>query len=156
MSAVIKTVTPFTSQDLLLEALDELGVGCRVEGNQIITDRQDYYGHQIFELSNNGAFHFQHDSSAEITNYRWRAINFREWKTVTHFLEAVDQAYKNAYGRMLDQLAEEERLREEEKKRKYVEDVRQETIARAQAQGYAIKETKQGEKIQLVLTRTIY
>ncbi|MDW7776158.1 MAG: hypothetical protein SCH39_07485 [Methanosarcinales archaeon] len=156
MSAVIKTVTPFTNQELLLEALDELGVGCHVEGRKIITDRQDYYGHQIFELSNNGAFHFQHDSSAERTNYQWRAINFREWKTVTSFLEAVDQAYKTAYGRMLDHLAEEERQREEERKRKYVEDVRQETIARARAQGYAIKESKQSGKIQLVLTRTIY
>lgn len=156
MSAIVKTITPFTSQDLLLEALDELGVGYQVKGCKIITDRQDYYGHQLFEQDNNGAFRFQHDSSAERVQYPWRAINFKEWNTVSSFLDAVDKAYRNAYDRLLERLAEEERQREEERKRQYVEKIRQETIAKAQSLGYAIKESRQGGKVKLILTRTTY
>ncbi|MCD4820942.1 MAG: hypothetical protein K8R11_02440 [Methanococcoides sp.] len=156
MSAIVKTVTPFTNQDLLLEALDELGVEYNVVGTSIITDRKDYYGHQSFELGRNGAFNFSHDSSAERTNYPWSSINFREWKTVTSFLNAVEKAYKNAYGRMIERLAEEERIREEERKKQYVEKIRNETIDRAKGQGYTIKESRQGNKVKLVLTRTVY
>lgn len=156
MSAIVQTVTPFTRKDLLLEALDELGVNYKLQGNKIVTERLDFYGHQTFEQDHDNVFRFQHDSSAERINYRWRAINFKEWKTVSSFLEAVDKAYRNAYDKLLERLAEEERQREEERKRQYVEKVRQETIAKAQSLGYAVKESKQGNKVKLVLTRTTY
>lgn len=156
MSAIVKTVTPFTRKDILLESLDELGIEYEIQGQKIITHRQDYYGHQMFEQGDDNVFRFQHDSSADRANYRWSAINFKEWKTVTSFLEAVDDAYRNAYGRLIERLAEEERQREEERKRDYVEKVHQETIAKAQSLGYSVKENKQGNKVKLVLTRTIY
>ncbi|UGV41776.1 hypothetical protein J7W08_05745 [Methanococcoides orientis] len=156
MSAIVKTTTAFTNKALLLETLDEMGVGYELKGNKVVTDRMDYYGHQCFEYGKNGSFNFQHDSSAEKMNYPWRSINFREWKTVTSFLEAVEVGYKGAYTRMLERLAEEERLREEERRKQYVESVRNETIERAKSQGYIVKETRQDNKIKLVLSRTTY
>jgi len=167
MSAVVKTLTPFVSRELLLEALDALGVSYTCEQNQIVTDRKDYYGYQIFSYSHgSGKYIFQHDSSADVgsrwTPYPWGA-NFKEWTTISSFLGAVESEYKNAYTRLVERAEEEKRLEiarrlaeEEEKKRQFIERQKQAILEKAKENGYSVKETKQGEKIHLVLVRTVY
>jgi uncharacterized protein (UPF0335 family) len=155
MSAVVKTVTPFTQRDLLLEALDELGIVYQEKGKAIITERVDYYGAQCF-IYEQGAYRFQHDSSANVQSYSWRQLNFKEWKTVSAFLGAVEKAYHQAYERLQQRLAAEERRRLEEERKRFVEQQKQAVIQRAKEQGYNIKEIRKGNKIQLQLVRTSY
>ena len=149
MSAVVKTVTPFTQRDLLLEALDELGVVYQEKGNAIMTERVDDYGAQRF-IYEQGAYRFQHDSSP------WRKLNFNKWKTVSAFLGAVEKVYHQAYERLQQRMAAEERRRLEEERKRFVEQQKQAVIQRAKEQGYNIKEIRKGNKIQLQLVRTTY
>jgi len=156
MSAIVHTLTPFISKELLLESLDILKVKYHFSENSIITDRVDYYGHQTFALLN-GRYQFEHDSSADIdSHYPWRAINFKEWKTASEFLNAVETEYNKAYGLMIERLAEEERVREEERKRELVEQQRTSIISKAKEKGYSIKEIKKDKGVQLVLTKTTH
>ena len=167
MSAVVKTLTPFVSCELLTEALDALGVSYTCRDEQIVTCRKDFYGHQIFTYSpQSGKYVFQHDSSADVGSrwnpYPWGA-SFKEWKTVSSFLEAVETEYKNAYIRLEENVEEEKRLErerrlfeEEERKRRFVEKQKQTILEKATEKGYSVKETKQGDKVRLVLVRTRY
>jgi hypothetical protein len=155
MSAIVQTLTPFVSKDLLLEALETLGVKYNLSQNRVITDRIDYYGNQSFDFIN-GKYQFVHDSSAELSRYPWRSINFKEWTKVSDFLKAVEIEYNKSYERLLERLEEEERIREEERKKEYVESQRQSIIQKAKDKGYSIKEIKKENVIQLVLTKTTH
>lgn len=94
MSAVIKTITPFLNLELLLQALD--AIDCKytvnMQGNEIVTERVDYYGNQNFILIS-GRYVLQHDSSANRELYPWRNLNVKDYKTVSNFLEAVEINY---------------------------------------------------------------
>lgn len=167
MSAVVKTHTPFISRELLLEALDALGVSYTVSQNQIVTDRKDYYGHQIFVYSStSGKYVFQHDSSADVGSrwnpYPWGA-SFREWNTVSSFLQAVDTEYNNAYIRLEERIEEEKKIEnerrlaeEKERKRQFILKQKQTILDKAKEKGYSVKETVEGNKVRLVLVRTQY
>ena len=170
MSAVVKTVTPFIDKECLLKALDNLGIKYTIKQNEIVTERVDYYGNQKF-IYQDGRYKFQHDSSANRQNYRWRNLNFKKWKTVSSFLEAVEKEYNKFYAEKIaelerlkqEALAEQERIRlEQEQKRieeerkAFVEKQKQAIIEKAKARGYTVKEKKVGNKIKLVLVRHTY
>jgi hypothetical protein len=124
MSSVVKTITPFINRDLLLQALDKIGCNYTISGNEIITDRQDYYGKQKF-VFRNGKFVFLHDSSAENMrfgpHYPWGNIDLKEYKKVSSFLNVVEKEYNAIYKYQLEELerkrlaaiAEAERLHRE-------------------------------------------
>ena len=153
MSVVIKTLTPFTECDVLIEALASLNVSTTVSGVKIITDRRDYQGLQHF-IWNGDVYVFRHDSDelgGRIVN---NAIH-RQYTPTRQFLSKLEIAYKTAYQLHLARLAEAERLRLEQERLARVEAVRSNAIAKAKAQGYRVKEQKKNGKIQLVLTRTI-
>jgi len=155
MSSVVKTVTPFINKELLCEALKAVGCNYTVQENAIVTERQDYYGKQKFELTN-GRFAFSHDSSAESMrfgpHYPWGNIDNQQYKTVSNFLKQVEEAYNEAYNNRLE--AEKKRL--EQERLEYVEKQRQTITANAKAQGYTVREEKMNEKIKLVFVRTTY
>ncbi|OCH25835.1 hypothetical protein [Aliivibrio sp. 1S128] len=153
MSVVIKTLTPFTECDVLIEALTSLNVSTIVNGINIVTDRHDYQGQQCF-VWNGDTYLFQYDSdelNGRIVN---NAIH-RQYTPTRQFLSKLEIAYKTAYQLHLARLAEAERLRLEQERLARVEAVRVKAIAKAKAQGYRVKEQKKNGKIQLVLTRTI-
>jgi hypothetical protein len=178
MSAVVKTVTPFIDKECLLKALDKLNVKYTIRQNEIVTERKDYYGNQKFVFIG-GKYKFQHDSSAEIEQYKqrwgtypngWQA-NWKEWKSVSEFLQAVEKKYNYFYKEKLAEIErkrqealaeverrrlEEEAKRLEEERKAYVEKQKQAIIEKAKAKGYAIKEKKVGNKIKLVLVRHTY
>ena len=174
MSSIVKTVTPFINEELLLKALDAIGCKYQVVGNEIITDRTDYYGRQKFVFQNN-RYCFFHDSSAERfihgPRYPWGNIDLKQHKKVSEFLKSVEDAYNEVYRKRLEELErlrleaaaeaerkrlEEERLRLERERQEYVEKQRTSIIAKAKEMGYYVQEKKVKETIKLVLVRTTY
>ena len=79
----------------------------------------------------------------------------KKYRRVAEFLTSVSEEYTTAYQRHLDKLAEQERLRLEELRKARVEATRKQVITNAKAQGYSVKEVRNGNKLQVVLTRTV-
>jgi hypothetical protein len=161
MSAVIKTITPFLNLELLLQALD--AIDCKytvnMQGNEIVTERVDYYGNQNFILIS-GRYVLQHDSSANRELYPWRNLNVKDYKTVSSFLEAVEINYNFFYNKKMEELEklsqEAERIRLENERLAFVEQQRENIISKAKEKGYSIQEEKVNGKIKLILIRNTY
>jgi hypothetical protein len=170
VSAVIKTLTPFTSEELLLEALADVGAEPilisnhsvlsqvthrgRISVGDILTNRQDYNGVQYFR-NIGGSYQISHDAEEFRGSINGRAHN-RNYRRIAEFLGDVEIAYSSARERLLGRLAEEERQKMEQERVARVEATRQQVLERAKAQGYSVREHREAGKIQLVLTRTVY
>lgn len=167
MSAIIKTATPFINKELLLQSLKNIGCNYTLNGNEILTNRTDYYGLQKFSF-NNGRYVFLHDSSAEegaqfmtqAGGYPWGNIKNQEYKSVSEFLKFLENEYKSLYQKKLEELErlrlEEERICLEQERLAFIEKQRTTIIERAKEQGYSIKEENVKGKIKLVLVRNTY
>lgn len=152
MSAVIKTLTPFVEQDVLLEALSSLGVECHVKNNLIMTDRVDYQGTQHFQI-NDGVYQLVHDSD-ELQGRLISDSLSNKYTAVKQFLGELEIAYKSTYQLKLTRAEEAERLKMERARQARVAEARGKAIAQAKEQGYSVKESHVNGKIKLVLTRT--
>lgn len=141
MSTIVKTMTPFINIEILCEALTAVGCRHTVCGDVIIMDGTM----QKFELIK-GRYSFIYERGG------WRDTTDKQYKSVNSFLKSVEKMYNYIYEARLQ--AERERL--ERERREYVEKQKQEVIARAKAQGYAVREEKVKEKIKLVLVRSTY
>lgn len=169
MSAVIKTATPFVLESVLFTALAAIGAEPKkvtnavlqgisqrnqIELGDILTNRQDYNGRQLFRLQKEH-WVLLHDSD------EWNAsivsrLSDRRYTSVTRFLSQLSLAYDVAYKQHLDQLAEQERATLENERKNRVEAIRQQSIAKAKSQGYSVKESRTAKgQIQLVMTRTV-
>jgi hypothetical protein len=151
MSARVETLTPIVSKKFLIEALDELQVNFSIRGNDIVTERIDYYGEQIF-LFKNGRYAFLHDSSANMEIYSFRKINFKHFNTVHSFLQAVEIAYNNAESRHkeeLRRLEEELRRRQEEERKRQIELERNKALDEIRQEQEFINEEKQKLEVEL-------
>ena len=168
MSSVVRTATPFINRELLLKALDAVGCGYTIQGNEILTDRQDYYGAQKF-IFQNGRYVFVHEEHAQ--SYSWGNINMQQYKSASSFIVAVGQEYNSIYAKQIEELerkrlaavaeeerrkAEEEKQRLERERKEFVEKQKTAIIAKAKEQGYDIQETMVDNKIKLVLVQTTY
>ena len=170
MSAVIKTVTPFVIEELLLEALEAVGAqpikvdasnlsefahSGGIELGDIITNRSDYYGRQHFRFVDD-RWVLRHDSSEMNARVTAKSITSAQYQSVAKFLSQVGEHYSSAHEAYLARLAEEERMRLEAERQALVDAVRQQTIDKGKAQGYSIRETRNSKnEIQLVLTRIV-
>ena len=170
MSAVIKTLTPFTSEELLLEALADVGAEPILISNHsvlsqvthrgqisvgdILTNRQDYNGVQYFRKVGR-SYQISHDAEEHRGSIHGRTHD-RNYRRIAEFLGQVESAYNSARERLLERLAEEERQKMEQERVARVEATRQQVLERAKAQGYSVREHREAGKIQLVLTRTVY
>lgn len=174
MSSIVKTITPFIDKDILCLALEECGCQYKVVGDEILTDRKDFYGLQKFSLQK-GRYVFMHDSSAEDmrygSRYPWGNINMQEYKTVSSFLENVETHYKILYNKRMEEIQrahqqtiaeverkrlEQERIRMEKERKDFVDNQKKAIIEKAEAMGYYVKEENAGNKIKLVLVRHTY
>jgi hypothetical protein len=166
LSAVITTATPFTIQDVLVNALDILGYEPTIvtidntntfnhsnplQVSDIITNRQDYYGNQYFRLVNDLWVLF-HDSSE--MNGRLVSKTSKQYQSVGLFLKELSTEYTRQYDIYLEHLAELEKQRLEAERKARVEETRKKAIEQAKAQGYVVKEKHVNGKIQLVCSRT--
>ncbi len=174
MSSIVKTATPFIDRQLLLEALNSLGIKYSIRGNTIVTERRDDFGQQTFIWQKN-RYIFKYDS--------WRK------RSVSSFLKAGETEYKRLYQKRLEEIrkkqeelrrkreelerkrlqaqieAERKRLEEELKKQEaekkrleeerkaFVEAQKKNIIEKAKAKGYSVKEKKVGNKVKLILVR---
>lgn len=169
MSAVIKTVTPFVIEEVLIEALSVVGAepikittsnlhtishrGGLTVGD-ILTNRSDYYGPQHFRLEGE-RWILRHDSS-QMNGRVSTILGAKQYTEVARFLDQVSAAYQNAYQGYLARVAEQERVRLEEERKARVAATRQQAIAKAKSQGFSVKETTNGKgEIQLILTRMV-
>ena len=167
MSAVITTATPFTIKDVLVNTLDELGYEPTIitdeniatfghsnplQIDDIVTNRQDYYGNQYFRFMD-GQWVLLHDSSE--MNGRLVSKTSKQYQTVGLFLKELSTEYTNQYNIHLECLAELEKQRVEAERKARVEATRKRAIEQAKAQGYVVKEKHVNGKIQLVCSRTV-
>jgi len=165
MSAVIKTTTPFALDIVLFQALINLGHEPKnvtvknirdfqgingVECGDIATNRVDYNGHQHFRKQGE-LWVLRHDSD----QYNARVLGSKHYKKVAEFLSELEQEYVYEYEHYLAELAELEKKEIEEQRKARVEATRQQAIAKAQAQGYSVKEKHINGKVQLVCIRHI-
>lgn len=165
MSAVIKTTTPFVLEEVLIKALEAVGAEPQkitkissgltqrnqVQVGDILTNRSDYNGRQLFR-EQNGRWIMMHDAD----EYIGRDLAGKNYTAVARFLNDVGEQYDIAYQQHLEMLAEQERIRLEEERKARVEATRQQAIAKARAQGYSVKETRNSKgQIQLVCTRMV-
>lgn len=168
MSAVIKTATPFIIEEVLLEALSAIGAEPEIIKDNstahqqrsvlhigdIVTNRSDYNGRQ--------AFRFVHDrwvlihDADEMSAHVASKLADKKYIPVTQFIHQLSNAYNLAYQHYIHKLEEQKRLALEAERVARVEATRLQTIAKAHAQGYAVKETRTSQgQIQLVLTRMV-
>lgn len=173
MSAVIKTSTPFVIESVLFKALVKSGAEPQkitVENQlnlrqnntiligDILTNRSDYYGRQVFRRlvqPQGERWVLLHDSSEMHGKIVTQLAN-RQYASVSRFLSDLSQLYEQGYQEHLAQLAKEDRLRLENERKARVEATRQQAIIKAKAQGYSVKESRTAlGQIQLVLTRTV-
>ncbi len=169
MSAVIKTTTPFLIEMVLFNALEKMGaepqrITCElqqgisqrnsVQDGDILINRSDYYGRQLFRQQGE-RWLLSHDSS-EMNGRVVNKLTDRRYTPVSRFLTELSSAYDVAYQQYLELSAENERIRLERERKARVETVRQQAIAKAKAQGYSVKESQTATgQVQLVLTRTV-
>jgi hypothetical protein len=147
MSAVIKTATPFIDLECLCKALTAVGCGFRVQGNKVITDRQDVrLGFQEFQKDNYG-------------RYALFAYSHTD-RNQADFIRTVEKQYKIIYQNKLEEIErlrlEEERKRLEQERLAFIDKQKTTIIERAKEQGYSIKEENVKGKIKLVLVRNTY
>ena len=152
MSSVVKTITPFIDKDILCAALEECGCKYQIVGNEILTDRQDYYGLQKFSLQNE-RYIFMHDSSAENMrfgpHYPWGNIDLQQYKTVSAFLENIETHYNALYQKRLEEIELAEKIRLENERKAFVEKQKNAIIEKAKSKGYYVK-------AQIQLTSAIF
>jgi hypothetical protein len=149
MSSLVITCTPFINKELLLMALNAVGCGYHIQGNMIITDRQDFYGGQKFILQN-GRYAFSYEEGAQGYGYSWGNINMQKYGSTGSFLAAVGREYNAIYKRQLEELerkrlaaiAEAERLRAL-KEQQLAEQERLRLIAVAEEERKKAEEEKQ-------------
>lgn len=147
MSAVIKTATPFIDLECLCKALESVGCGFRVEGNKVITNRQDVrLAFQEFQKDNFG-------------RYALFAYSHTD-RNQADFIRLVEKQYNDIYQKKLEELElkrlEEEKKQLEQERLAFIDKQKTTIIERAKEQGYSIKEENIKGKIKLVLVRNTY
>lgn len=147
MSAVIKTATPFIDLECLCKALTTIGCGFHVQGNKVITDRQDVrLGFQEFQKDTFG-------------RYALFAYSHTD-RNQADFIRIVEKHYSLIYQNKLEEAERlrlvEELKRLEQERLAFVEKQKTTIIERAKEQGYSVKEENVKRKIKLVLVRNTY
>lgn len=135
MSFLVKTTTPFISQEILLEALEKCGYNYEIKNDKIYIPSLHKYRNTYFKFVN-GKYILNHDS--------WN-------NDISSFLIKVEKSYNNVYEIKLKEEAE----RLERERLAYIESQKKAIMEKAKAKGYRVMETKKDNKIQLTLVREV-
>lgn len=160
MSAYITLATPMTDQECLLDALAELGFGPdKVEVHEEAVPLSGYQRGQRANVILRKA----------VTQDAWNDIGFEQtgtgFKAIIsddhprfgrRWVSQVARLYQEHHRQKLARLAEAERRRIEEERRRLVETQRQEIHKKAKKMGYRVQETREGDKLRLVLVKRVY
>lgn len=135
MSCLVKTTTPFISQEILLEALEKCGYNYEIKNDKIYIPSLHRYRNTYFKFVN-GKY----------------ILNYDSYNTeISYFLTKLEKSYNNVYEIKLKE--EEERL--ERERLAYIESQKKAIMEKARAKGYRVMETKKDNKIQLTLVREV-
>ena len=135
MSCLVKTATPFISEEILLEALEKCGYEYEIKNDKIYIPALHMYRNTYFKFVN-GKYILNHDSYNN---------------EIYSFIAKVEKSYNNVYEIKLKEEAE----RLERERLAYIESQKKVIIERAKAKGYRVMEVKKDNKIQLTLVREV-
>ena len=135
MSCLVKTTTPFISQEILLEALEKCGYNYEIKNDKIYIPLSHKYRNTYFKFVN-GKY----------------ILNYDSYNTeISYFLTKLEKSYNNVYEIKLKEEAE----RLERERLAYIESQKKAIMEKAKAKGYRVMETKKDNKIQLTLVREV-
>jgi hypothetical protein len=164
VSAYVTLMTPMIDQTCVLDALADLGFGAdRVEAHESPVDLVGYEGSartQAAEIvirrrhlgptSNDLGFRRTPTGFAAIVS-DYDGARFGE-----RWLQELHGRYLHHAERKQARAAAEERRRIEEERRRLVEAQRQAIHDKARALGYRVEETRDGDRLRLVLVKRVY
>jgi len=164
MSAYITLATPMTERQSLLDALADLGFTAdEVEVHDEPTALVGYEGarrgqkaHIVIRKRHVGRSSNDIGFLATPTGYRAFISDYDQSRYGQAWLAKLANRYQHHHNAMMERMAEEERRRKEEERRALVEAQRQEISEKARKMGYQVQETREGDKIRLVLLRRTY
>lgn len=135
MSCLVKTTTPFISQEILLEALEKCGYNYEIKNDKIYIPSLHKYRNTYFKFVN-GKY----------------ILNYDSYNTeISYFLTKLEKSYNNVYEIKLKEEAE----RLERERLAYIESQKKAIMEKAKAKGYRVMKTKKDNKIQLTLVREV-
>ena len=164
MSAYITLTTPMTDQGCLLDALAELGFGAdKVEVHEEATALVGYRGrrrtqqaHVVVRRQHVGTASNDIGFERTPTGFRAHVSGYDHPRYGSGWLSRLATAYQEHHRQKMARLAEAERQRVEEERQRLVESQRQEIHKKAKKMGYRVQETREGDKLRLVLVKRVY
>ncbi len=164
MSAYITLPTPITDEQCLLDALADVGFDrSKVEVHATAVKLVGFEGRQRGELANI-VIRRQHVGSASndvgfhasATGYQALISDYDSTRFGDVWLEELHGHYRIHWAAKIERMVAEERRRLEEERKRLVEAQRVAVHEKATKLGYQVKETREGEKLRLVLVKRIY
>ena len=164
MSAYITLPTPMTDEQCLLDALADLGFErSQVEVHATAAQLVGYWGDRREQLAN-VVIRRQHIGSASndvgfrgsATGYQALISDYDRTRFGEVWLNELHARYQVHSAAKLERLAVEERRRLEEERKQLVEAQRVAVHEKAKKLGYQVKETREGDKLRMVLVKRIY
>lgn len=163
MSAYIRLATPMIDRECLLDALCDIGFGeNKVEVREAPTELSGTWGTQrneaeiVIRRAQFGAASSDLGFVRTPTGYSVVMDDMDRRQFGEAWLREVHARYDYHARRKEERLAEAERRRLEEERRKLVEAQRQAIHEKARKMGYRVEETREGEKVRMVLVKRVY
>lgn len=164
MSAYITLLTPMTDQECLLAALADLGFdAAKIEVHATPVSLVGYAGDRRAQAANIvirrehvGAASNDVGFLASATGYQAFVSGYDHPRFGAGWLTQLISRYQIHLTAKHERIAAEERRRLEEERQRVVEAQRQAVHERARKMGYQVQETREGEKIRLVLVKRTY
>ena len=135
MSCLVKTATPFISEEILLEALEKCGYEYEIKNDKIYIPALHKYRNAYFKF----------------VNGKYILVYDRDNNEIYSFIAKVEKSYNNVYEIKLKEEAE----RLERERLAYIESQKKAIMEKAKAKGYRVMEVKKDNKIQLTLVREV-
>lgn len=164
MSAYITLLTPMIDQECLLAALVDMGFGAtKVEMHDTPVALVGYRN-DTRQQTANIVIRRQHVGNASndigflatSTGYQLIVSDYDQGSFGKQWLSQVHARYQIHWTAKEERAAAAEKRRIEEERRKLVEAQRQAVHERAKKMGYLVKESREGDKIRLVLVQRTY
>lgn len=164
MSAYITVMTPMMDRECLLHALADVGFGPgRVEVSETPIPLLGYAGRQQGQSAELVIRREQAGTAIADIGFRWTSTGFQavldqddRGRYGPAWLQGLHTRYREHAQRKQERLAEAERQRLEEQRRQLVEAQRQVIHEKARKMGYRVQETRDGDRLRLVLVKRVY
>lgn len=163
MSAYIRLATPMIERECLLDALCDVGFGeNKVEVHETATTLAGIWGTSqnaaeiIIRKAHLGSASSDLGFVRTPTGYAVLLNDMDRRRFGDAWLRDVHARYEYHARRKEERLAETERRRLEEERRKLVEAQRQAIHEKARKMGYRVEETREGERVRMVLIKRTY